>query len=85
MAIKHKPDHAGAYFNRGNAYSYLGIYQKAIDDYTMAIKYRPDDAGAYFNRGHVYDVTGNSELAKRDYAKAIELNPELKHKQIQKF
>ena len=42
---------AKAYYNRGNAYSKKGEYERAIDDYAKAIQLKPNDANVYYNRG----------------------------------
>ncbi len=44
------------YIKRGNAYSYIGEYDKAIADYTEAIKLNPNDVDAYYTRGKLYDM-----------------------------
>ena len=62
------------YIRRGNAYSYIGEYDKAINDYSEAIKIRPDYAKAYYNRGNAYRYKVDFDNAIVDYTKAIELN-----------
>ncbi len=42
------------YIKRGNAYNYIGEYDKAIADYSEAIKLKPDYAEAYSSRAKVY-------------------------------
>lgn len=74
--IKMKPDLVEAYNNRGNAYSDLGQYQLAIEDYFRAIRLKRDYALAYNNRGHAYAAIGKYEWAIEDYDKAISLNPD---------
>lgn len=63
------------YIRRGNAYSYIREYDKAINDYSEAIKIRPDYAEAYYNRGNAYRDKVAFDNAIVDYTKAIELNP----------
>jgi len=74
-AIKLKPNFAGAYNNRGNAYCDLGQYQRAIEDYNEAIRILPNYALSYGNRGVVYGNLGQYKRAIEDYNDAIRLNP----------
>jgi len=66
------PDYADAYNNRGNAYSRLGKYQQAIEDYNKAIRLKPDYADAYHNRGLAYFTQGENKLGCIDAKKACE-------------
>jgi hypothetical protein len=75
-AIKLKPNFAGAYNNRGNAYCDLGQYERAIEDYSEAIRLKPDYAFSYGNRGVVYGNLGQYKRAIEDYNVAINLNPD---------
>jgi len=68
-AIKLQPDYASAYYNRGNAYYGLGLYQRAIKDYNEAIRLKPNDVDAYYNRGSAYFNRGNNKLGCRDAQK----------------
>ena len=61
------------YIKRGNAYSYIGEYDKAIADYDQAIKLKPNYAKTYYNRGNAYRDKVNFDKAIKDYTKAIEL------------
>jgi tetratricopeptide (TPR) repeat protein len=63
------------YNNRGLAYSALGNYGQAIDDYSRAIEINPDDAKACNNRGVAYNGLSNYRQAIEDYSRAIEINP----------
>ena len=72
-AIKLQPDYAQAYYNRGNAYYGLGMYQRAIKDYNETIRLKPKDIDAYYNRGNAYFFLGNNKLGCRDAQKACEL------------
>ena len=74
--IKLKPDYAGAYYNRGNAYYKLGKYTDAISDYTQAIKINPNIANAYFGRGLAYYKLGKYTEAISDYTQAINIKPD---------
>ncbi len=72
-AIKLKPNFAGAYNNRGNAYCDLVQYKRAIEDYNVAINLNPDFANAFVNRGNAYLSSGNKELGCSDVKKACDL------------
>ena len=60
---------------RGVAYSGLGNYRQAIEDFSKAIEIKPGYPEAYFNRGVVYKGLGNYKLAIEDYSRAIEIKP----------
>ena len=64
------------YIKRGNAYSYIGEYDKAIADYSEAIKLKPNYAEAYSNRAEAHLKKVDFDKAIADYTKAIELNPQ---------
>jgi len=66
-----------AYHNRGLAYSRLGEYDKAIEDYRRAIELKPAYADTYSNLGIALLNKGLREDAIRNYRIAISLNPEL--------
>jgi tetratricopeptide (TPR) repeat protein len=70
------PKMVEGYIKRGNAYSYIGEYDKAIVDYSEAIKLKPDYAEAYNNRARTYLKKVDFDKAIEDYTKAIELNPQ---------
>ena len=64
------------YYNRGNAYSKIGLRQQAIEDYNKAIAIHPGVSQMYNNRGFVYFEQGRVAEAMRDFDQAIEINPE---------
>jgi len=74
-AIELNPNHADAYYKRGDAYDEMGEYGKAIADYNKAIELDPNHALAYYNRGCAYGEIGEYEKAIADYNKAIEFDP----------
>jgi Tfp pilus assembly protein PilF len=74
-AIELNPNHADAYYKRGDAYDELGEYEKAIADYNKAIELDPNHALAYLNRGCAYGEIGEYGKAIADYNKVIELRP----------
>jgi tetratricopeptide (TPR) repeat protein len=68
--------------NRGVAYSELGDYDRAIQDYNQALTLRPEDKTSIKNlrighsrRAASYANLGEHDQALADYAKAIELDP----------
>jgi tetratricopeptide (TPR) repeat protein len=73
-AIRIKPD-VLVYFNRGNAFSKVGQYQRAIEDLSRVIHWKPDYTSAYSNRGVAYHELGQYQQAIEDYNKAIRLEP----------
>jgi lipoprotein NlpI len=68
---------AGAefYLKRGEDFSGVHEYDRAIADYTTAIQLKPDYAEAYNDRGFAYYLKGDAERAIADYTRAIELRP----------
>ena len=69
------PRYADAYFSRGLAYTELGQYKRAIEDYNDAIRLNPGDALAHDSRGFAYAGLGQYERAIEDYNGAIRINP----------
>jgi lipoprotein NlpI len=68
---------AGAelYLKRGEDFSGVHQYDRAIADFTTAIQLKPDYAEAYNDRGFAYYLKGDAERAIADYTRAIELRP----------
>ena len=75
-AIRLKPDHAVAYYNRGNAKAALGQHEDAVVDYDEAIHLKPDHAEVRYNRGNAKAALGQHEGAVVDYGEAIRLKPD---------
>jgi tetratricopeptide (TPR) repeat protein len=63
------------YLKRGEDFSGVHQYDRAIADYTTAIQLKPDYAEAYNDRGFAYYLKGDTERAIADYTRAIELRP----------
>jgi tetratricopeptide (TPR) repeat protein len=62
------------YLKRGEDFSAVRDYDRAIADYTRAIELKPDLAEAYNDRGFAhYLKDGNYEQAIADYTRAIQL------------
>ncbi|HJD59246.1 MAG TPA: tetratricopeptide repeat protein [Rickettsia endosymbiont of Omalisus fontisbellaquei] len=69
------PKDAAYYFQEGNAFYFLGDFQKAANSYTEVIKLNPACVNAYYNRGIVYSAMHISYNQFDDFKKVIELNP----------
>ncbi len=74
-AIKHYPEYAEAYFNRGVVYRYLEQHPQALSDYDRAIELNPNSTEAYYGRANTYVKLGQYSEAVSDYDRAIGLNP----------
>ncbi len=74
--INKEPDKAPlAYYNRGQVFMNDGLYEKAIEDYSMAVTLNPFYQEAFYNRGLAFEKIGQPDRAAADYEKAISLNP----------
>ena len=77
MAIKLKPDSAGAHNNLGNALLLNGKIEEAISHYKMAIKLKPDYAEAHYNLGNALSkLKERLSEAISHYKMAIKLKPD---------
>jgi protein O-mannosyl-transferase len=65
-----------AFSGRGVAYSELGLYQKALEDFNQSIRLKPDYSYNYFNRGNIYNIFGKYDQAIEDYNRAVGLKPD---------
>ncbi len=59
--------------SRGNAYYYIGEYNRAIADFDESIWLIPNSAVAYFNRGWAHSEQGEYIRAIKDFDEAIRL------------
>ncbi len=73
--LKHYPNNATAYGNRGEAYKDIGKYDLALADFNKAIGTDAKYAEAYNSRGQLYAMRGDFAGALADFLKVIELNP----------
>jgi tetratricopeptide (TPR) repeat protein len=73
-AIEIKPDHAGAWYNKGLSLARLGRYEEAIISYDKATKIKPDYADAWYNRACSNVAKNEIEKALSDLEKAIEID-----------
>ena len=63
------------YFNRANAYSDLGDFDRAIRDYDEAVRLDPVGADLYLNRGLAHASKASYRQAVADFDEAIALAP----------
>src|SRR5262249_19838876 len=70
-AIELQPDHAVAWYNRGNAYRGLGQPAQAVADYSKAIELKPDFAEACNNLGWLYATCPDPHFRKPKEAVAL--------------
>ena len=66
---------AGAFIERGNAYTKTGQGELAIQDFTQAIKLDPKSSVAFNNRGNALKNKKRYEEALADLSRALELTP----------
>lgn len=71
-----QPDHAEAYYKRGNALKDLGQLAAALTSYDAAIERKPDFQYAWCNRGAVQQGLGQHEAALNSFDQAVKLNPD---------
>jgi tetratricopeptide (TPR) repeat protein len=65
-----------AYVKRGYCYTVKGLFDNAIEDYTMAIKLEPNNPFYYAARGVVYSKKEFFDRAIEDFSTAITRQPE---------
>jgi hypothetical protein len=75
VAPPESPSGAEFYLRRGEDFSSVQDYERAIADYNTAIRLKPDYAEAYNDRGFAYYLKGDAERAIADYTRAIALRP----------
>ncbi len=68
-------DLSWAYVSRGNAYTELGQYRRALDDYNAALLQVPDSSAVHNNRGYAYYMLGQDQRALAEYDVALKLQP----------
>ena len=66
---------AYTHYSRGGYYAKQGLYNLAIESYTLVIKLIPHSTTVYNFRGNAYYEKGDYDLAIADYTQAIILNP----------
>ena len=73
--IRKSPGKVRAYNERGVAFTRIGNYEKALNDFDKSISLNPGYALAYYNRAYAYKSLGDLDSAIREYNSAIEINP----------
>jgi serine/threonine protein kinase/regulator of sirC expression with transglutaminase-like and TPR domain len=68
-----RPDFAGAWFNRGLAYTRQQAYEAAMADFTRAAQLRPTWAEPYVQRARIQTARGKLDDALDDLDRAFEL------------
>ena len=76
-AIKHKPDEAETYNNRGVSYLKKGELDNAIKDCDKAIQLQPDSVKTYNNRGEAWLHLQKWEKAKSDLMTAKDMGADI--------
>ena len=71
-----EPGDPEGYGFRARAYSRLGDFPLALEDWSTAILLAPESPIAYYNRALVHQSLGDPESALEDLEKAVELDPE---------
>lgn len=79
--VRKSPMKLRARVNLGLAYSGIGEYKKAVDEYQKAIALGPGTGGAaleipYFNMGMAYLRLGDQEQARLSFEKALAFKPD---------
>jgi tetratricopeptide (TPR) repeat protein len=75
VATPGSPSGAESHLRRGEDFSSVHDYDRAIGEYNTAIRLKPDYAEAYNDRGFAYYLKGDAERAIADYTRAIALRP----------
>ena len=65
-----------AYVKRGYCYTIKGLFDNAIEDYTMAIKLEPNNPFYYAARGVAYSKKKLFDRAIEDFSNAVTIQPE---------
>lgn len=69
--LKHAPDDAVSWFNRGTAHEKLGNTNEAIHDFTETLKLDPDHVNAAYARAACHNRKGSFSEAIEDYNLAL--------------
>src|SRR5579871_4317688 len=70
QAIRLRLDNPDAWAGRGRAYSSLGKYSNAIDDFDQAIRLNPT-AALFTDRGFAYGQLGEFDQAIQDFNRTL--------------
>ncbi|PHS79383.1 MAG: hypothetical protein COB59_02015 [Rhodospirillaceae bacterium] len=75
-ALTIEPENAEALLNRAKAFSLLGKFWEAADDFTRVLYHNPDSTDILILRGLAYRQIGAGELALEDFRRALSFEPE---------
>jgi tetratricopeptide (TPR) repeat protein len=67
------PSQPGAFNNLGLTYVWIGLFDKALEQFDKALLVDNNLGVAYYNRGRLYSKFGDTERASADYQKACDL------------
>jgi len=67
--------HHKVWYNRGVAFSKLGLYKEAIEAYNKAVENKPDFYEAWTNKGKALAALGRHDEALEAYNVAIKIKP----------
>jgi tetratricopeptide (TPR) repeat protein len=73
--IRRDPNYPGGFFHRGEAWTAIGEYDRAIADYTEAMRREPESFEPIFNRGYARAKKGEYDKAIKDFDEVILRNP----------
>jgi tetratricopeptide (TPR) repeat protein/DNA-binding winged helix-turn-helix (wHTH) protein len=66
---------AEAHICQGMIHNGVGLYERAIDDFSVGIELDPRSEDAYRGRGWAYQRAGHAALAEKDYLQATHSDP----------
>ena len=78
-ALKQSPaDHRNSliYFNLGKIQTSKGLYDKAIESYSLALNNTPLSVPILMARANLYLQLGNNDKAYKDYCNVLDTNPD---------
>ena len=75
-ALKERPQHAEALYNRGLILHELKRFDEALASYDRALALQPDDAEALSNRANTLRELRRYESALADYNHALKVRPD---------
>ena len=75
-ALRHSPELADAWYNRGNVLAALQRQDEAIDSFDRTLALTPQHANAWNNRAKALVEAGRLEEALADYEKALRIEPD---------
>jgi tetratricopeptide (TPR) repeat protein len=76
QVLRAEPTLADAYFIRGEAYRYLGLYDEAEAEYQLALSYNPTHAAAHLGLARIQMIRDPNVLSE-EYGKAISFDLKL--------